>query len=83
VGSRTSLLRRSLIERCLEGNRAQLVCGHEEEIIMFIALAFILSLAWMLGLGVFHVTSAAIHGLVVLAIVSVALHFVRRQRRTV
>jgi len=50
---------------------------------MFIALAFILSLAWMLGLGVFHVTSVAIHVLVVLAIVSVALHFVRRQRRTV
>jgi hypothetical protein len=35
----------------------------------------------MLGLGVFHVASAAIHVLVVLAIVSVALHFVRRQRR--
>ena len=48
---------------------------------MFIALAFILSFAWMLGLGVFHVASAAIHVLVVLAIVSVALHFVRRQKR--
>jgi Family of unknown function (DUF5670) len=48
---------------------------------MFVALAFVLSLAWMLGLGVFHVTSAAIHVLVVLAIVSVALHFVRAQKR--
>ena len=48
---------------------------------MLIALAFVLSLAWMLGLGFFHVTSAAIHVLVVLAIVSVALHFVRAQKR--
>ena len=48
---------------------------------MFIALAFVLSIAWMLGLGVFHVTSAAIHVLVVLAIVSVAVHFVRGRKR--
>ena len=48
---------------------------------MFIALAFILSFAWMLGLGVFHVASAAIHVLVVLAIVSMAVHFVRGRKR--
>jgi hypothetical protein len=49
---------------------------------MFIAFAIILAIAWILGFGVFHVASAAIHVLVVLAIVSVVLHFVRGQRRT-
>jgi hypothetical protein len=48
---------------------------------MFIAFAVILGLAWILGFGVFHVASAAIHVLVLLAIVSVALHFVRGQKR--
>jgi Family of unknown function (DUF5670) len=48
---------------------------------MFIALAVILAFAWILGFGVFHVASATIHVLVVLAIVSVALHFFRGQKR--
>ena len=48
---------------------------------MFIALAVILGLAWILGFGVFHVASAAVHVLVVLAIVAVVLHFVRGQKR--
>jgi Family of unknown function (DUF5670) len=55
--------------------------NHEKEITMFIALAVILAIAWILGFGVFHVASAAIHVLVVLAIVSVVLHFVRGQKR--
>jgi Family of unknown function (DUF5670) len=49
---------------------------------MFIALAIILALAWVLGFSVFHVASAAIHVLIVFAIVSVILHFVRGSRRT-
>jgi hypothetical protein len=48
---------------------------------MFIALAAILALAWILGFGVFHVASAAVHVLVVLAIVAVVLHFVRGHKR--
>ena len=48
---------------------------------MFIAFAVILALAWILGFGVFHVASAAVHVLVVLAIVAVVLHFVRGQKR--
>ena len=48
---------------------------------MFIAFALILGLAWILGFGVFHVASAAVHVLVLLAIVSVVLHFVRGQKR--
>ena len=55
---------------------------HETEIIMFMAFAIILAIAWILGFGVFHVASAAIHVLVVLAIVSGVLHFVRGQKRT-
>jgi hypothetical protein len=49
---------------------------------MLITLAVILTLAWILGFGVFHVASVAIHVLVLLAIVSVVLHFVRGQKRT-
>jgi Family of unknown function (DUF5670) len=44
---------------------------------MLLALAIILGIAWVLGFGVFHVASAAIHVLVILAIVSVVLHLVR------
>jgi hypothetical protein len=49
---------------------------------MLLALAIILGIAWILGFGVFHVASAAIHVLVVLAIVSVIVHFVRRTKST-
>ena len=44
---------------------------------MLILLAAILGIAWVMGFTVFHVASGAIHLLVVLAIVSVILHFVR------
>lgn len=43
-------------------------------------LAVILALAWIAGFGVFHVASAAIHVLVILAIISVVAHFVRGRR---
>jgi hypothetical protein len=44
---------------------------------MLLLLAVILAVAWILGFGVYHVTSAAIHILLILALVSVVLHFVR------
>jgi hypothetical protein len=44
---------------------------------MFILLAVILGIAWVLGFTVFHVASVGIHLLIVLAIVSVVVHFVR------
>jgi hypothetical protein len=47
---------------------------------MFILLAIMLSIAWLLGVTVFHVASGAIHVLVALATVSVVLHFVRVAR---
>ena len=44
---------------------------------MLLILAILLAIAWVLGFAVFHVASAAIHILVVLAIVGVIAHFVR------
>jgi Family of unknown function (DUF5670) len=44
---------------------------------MLLLLAIILGLAWIAGFGVFHVASAAIHVLIVLAVISVVMHFVR------
>jgi len=49
---------------------------------MFLLLAIILGIAWIGGFAIFHVTSVAIHILLVLAIVSVAMHFVRGKRAT-
>jgi hypothetical protein len=46
---------------------------------MLIALAVILAIAWLLGFSVFHVASAAIHILVVLAVVALIVHFVQRR----
>jgi hypothetical protein len=54
----------------------------DEEDPMFLLLAIILAIAWIGGFTVFHVTSAAIHILLVLAIISVVMHFVRGKRAT-
>jgi hypothetical protein len=43
---------------------------------MFVFLAFMLLIAWVLGFVVFHIASAGIHVLVGLAVLSFALHFV-------
>lgn len=50
---------------------------------MLLLLAVILALAWIAGFGVFHVASAAIHLLVILAIVAVVAHFIRGRRSVV
>ncbi len=47
---------------------------------MLIALAIILAIAWILGFTVYHVASFAIHVLLLAAIVSVVLHFIRGRR---
>jgi len=49
---------------------------------MLIALAIILALAWILGFTVFHVSSFAIHVLIVAAVVSVVAHLFRGRRLT-
>lgn len=53
---------------------------------MLLLLAVILGVAWVLGFGVYHVASAAIHVLLILALVAIVLHFVRGvggSRRTI
>jgi hypothetical protein len=49
---------------------------------MFIALAIILALAWIFGFTVLHVSSFAIHLLILLAVVSVVAHLFRGRRIT-
>jgi hypothetical protein len=51
-----------------------------EEVSMLLALGIILLLAWIGGFGIFHVASGFIHILVVLAVISIVLHFVRGKR---
>jgi hypothetical protein len=47
---------------------------------MLLILAIILALFWLGGFTVFHVTSAAIHLLILAAIVALVLHFVTGMR---
>ncbi len=47
---------------------------------IFTIFFVILLVAWLLGLGVFHVAGGMIHILLVLAVISLILHFVRGTR---
>lgn len=47
---------------------------------IFTVLFVILLIAWILGWTVFHVTSGLIHILLVVALISLVLHFVRGPR---
>lgn len=47
---------------------------------IFTILFVILLLAWILGWGVFHVTGALIHILLIVALISLVLHFIRGPR---
>ena len=47
---------------------------------MLLFLAIILALAWIAGFGIFHVTSVAIHLLVIFAVISLFVHLVRRRK---
>ena len=47
---------------------------------MLFALAVILGLAWLLGVGVFHVAGGLIHLLLVLAVISVLWQVIRGRR---
>jgi hypothetical protein len=44
---------------------------------MLLWLAILCAVAWVLGFGVYHVASTAIHILLIVAIVSIILHFIR------
>ena len=47
---------------------------------MFWLLALILFMLWMLGLAVFHGAGTVIHLLLVLALIALLAHVVRRRR---
>ncbi len=49
---------------------------------MFLTLFIILLIAWILGFAVFHVANFLIHILLIVAVISLIMHFVR-PRRTV
>ena len=44
---------------------------------MLLILAIILFVAWILGFAVFHVASAAIHILIILAVIGLIAHLFR------
>jgi hypothetical protein len=50
---------------------------------MFMALAVILVLAWILGFGVFHVAGGLIHLLLLVALISIVWHFFDGRRGTI
>jgi hypothetical protein len=45
--------------------------------IMFMALFFILLVMWVLGFTAFHVAGGLIHILLIVAVISLVMHFVR------
>ena len=47
---------------------------------IFTILFVVLLIAWIMGWGVFHVAGAMIHLLLVVALISLILHFVRGRR---
>lgn len=50
---------------------------------MFMMLFVVLLLAWLLGWGAFHVAGGLIHLLLVVAVISLIVHFVRGRGATV
>jgi bacteriorhodopsin len=49
-----------------------------KEISMFLALFVILLVLWLLGFLAFHVAGGLIHLLLVIAVISLVVHFLRR-----
>ncbi len=44
---------------------------------MFIGIGVLLLIVWLLGLTAFHIAGGIIHILLILAVISVVIHFVR------
>ena len=49
---------------------------------MFMMLFVVLLLAWLLGWGAFHVAGGLIHLLLIVAVISLIVHFVRGRGAT-
>lgn len=65
-----------LIYRGPLARRMHVVSGRRNSV-MLMTLAIILAIAWLLGFGVFNVASAALHILIVVAVVALVVHFVQ------
>ena len=50
---------------------------------MFMMLFVVLLLAWLLGWGAFHVAGGLIHLLLIVAVISLIVHFARGRGATV
>lgn len=50
---------------------------------IFTILFVVLLVAWVLGFGVFHVAGGLIHLLILFAVISLIMHFVRGTSRAV
>jgi Zn-dependent protease with chaperone function len=50
------------------------------EMVMLLILFIVLLLAWLFGWAAFHVAGGLIHLLIILAAISLILHFVRGRR---
>ncbi len=50
---------------------------------IFMILFIVLLLAWIFGWGLFHVAGGLIHILLIVALISLVLHFVRGTTRAV
>ena len=48
---------------------------------MFLGLAALLIILWVLGFLVFHIAGALIHLLIILAVISVVVHFLMARRK--
>ena len=49
----------------------------------FLVIAFILLIVWMVSLAAFHIAGGFIHLLLIIAVIALILHFVRRGRSSV
>jgi Family of unknown function (DUF5670) len=49
---------------------------------IFTILFVVLLVAWILGLSVFHIAGGFVHILLILAVISLVLHFVRGRTTT-
>jgi len=49
---------------------------------MFMTLFVVLLVAWLLGWAAFHVAGGLIHLLLIVAVISLIVHFVRGRRAT-
>jgi Family of unknown function (DUF5670) len=52
-----------------------------KEIIMLLTIAAVLAILWLLGFTAFHVTTGALHILIVIAVAVAIVHFVQARGR--